>query len=288
MSRLEQGQGELLRNPAKRFLEFKNMYSKEEVTIKGKTKEVKVFDKCGFNWSEKVGEEWVQNFVELPLEFAVLNGDWVNFKGWSETEKCKYWSNEVKTADDLISIRNKDGIVYEFTLNQMWGKVKGSTVKDEAMSKKVKADLKGLNVKQHSSIYVAIKNEETEEFELINLQIKGANLSGVKDTPTPPSGWWNFSKKYKSGNSLYTNYVQINDWTVEDGELGEYGVLNFTLGSKISADENEEIETLYQEMEAYHKFYTDKPKETVVEAEKVLAAANVDEDDEPDEEKLPF
>lgn len=281
MSRLEQStQGDLIRNPAARFLEFKNMYTKEEVVLKGKKKEIKVFEKCGFNYSEKVGEEWVQHFVDLPLEFAVLNGDWVNFKGWNETEKCKYWSNEVKNADDTISIRNKEGIVYEFTLNDKWGKVAGSKVKDELLSKKVNAALKGLNVKQHSSIYIGLKNEDDGSFELVNLQLKGANLSGVRENEdkSKPSGWWNFSKKYKQGNALYSKFVQVNDYTVEDGELGEYGVLNWEMGSKIGDEDNEKLEELFNQLEEYHKFYLNKPK-VVVEETKAELVTTEDDDD---------
>jgi len=288
MSRLEQGQGDLVRNPAKRFLEFKNVFNKEEVIIKGKPKEIKVFEKAAFTYAEKEGEEWINHIVDLPLEFALLNGDWVNFKGWSETDKCKYYSNEVKNADEVISIRNKEGIVYEFTLNQMWGKVAGSKVKDEAKSKEVKAALKGLGVKQHSSLYVAMKNEDSGEFEMINIQIKGANLSGVKDSETP-SGWWNFSKKFKPGNVIYKKYIQLNDWVVEDGELGEYGVLNWSFGSLISEEEEEQIEVLFKELESYHIYYLDRSKEVVKAVPEVPALTTKDDDDESQIlDKLPF
>ena len=294
MSRLEQSSGtELLRNPSSKFLEFKNVYGKEEVTIKGKKKEVKVFEECKFVYAVKEGEEWVQHDVKLPLEFAVINGDWVNFKGWNETEKCKYYSNEVKGPDDIISLRNKDGVVFEFTLNEMWGRTTGSKVKDEVASKKVKSILKGYGVKQHSSIYIGVRSREDDSFDLMNLQIRGANLSGIKEPEkNVPSGWWNVSRKYKQNNLLYTNFMQINDWTVEDGELGEYAVLNWTIGDKIDAEDNERLDLLFDNLAAYHKYYLNKPKEEEVKTESKTESKPVEKDEphfaEDIDDDLPF
>jgi len=283
MSRLEQNTGgELLSNPAKRFLEFKNYYTKEQITTgKGKKTEVKVFDKCGFTWSEKVGEEWIQHQVDLPLEFAIINGDWINFKGWNEEDKTKYYSNEVKDATSVISIRNKEGIVYEFTLNDMWGRVPGSKVKDEAKSKLVKAKLKALGVKQHSSIYVGIKNREGD-FELQNFQLKGANLSGSKEPDNQPSGWWNIQKALKASKKIYTHYIQMNDWITESGELGEYGIVNFTVGDALTAEDNEQLEVLYEDLVKYHEYYTSK-NEVAPVAEAVAETVT-----ETAEDELPF
>lgn len=278
MSRLEQSTGgELVSNPAKKFLEFKNYYTKEQITTgKGKKTEVKVFDKCGFTWSEKVSDEWIQHDVDLPLEFAIINGDWVSFKGWNEEEKTKYYSNEVKDAKSVISIRNKEGIVYEFTLNDMWGKVENSKVRDEVKSKEVKAKLKALGVKQHSSIYVGMKNAEGE-YELVNFQLKGANLSGSKNEDNKPSGWWNISKALKATKKIYTHNIQMNDWITEDGELGEYGIVNWTVGDALTAAENDQLEVLYNDLVKYHEYYTSKSAVApVVEA----VMAPIAEDDE--------
>lgn len=286
-SRLEQPTGgELLSNPAKKFLQFKNYYTKESITVKGKKKEVKVFDKCGFTWAEKIDEEWVNHEVDLPLEFAIINGDWVSFKGWNEEEKTMYYSNEVKDAKSVISIRNKEGIVYEFTLNDMWGKVEGSKVKDEAKSKLVKSKLKALNVKQHSSIYVGMKNDEGN-YELVNFQLKGANLSGSKNEDHKPSGWWNVSKALKAAKKIYTYNIQMNDWITEDGELGEYGVVNWTLGDPLTSEQNEELEVLYNDLLKYHEYYTSKntaaPVAEAVSEPVAEPVAATEEDDE-----LPF
>lgn len=258
MSRTEQQVGgQLIPNPAKRFLEAKNNYTIEEiVTAKGKKTEVKAFDSVSFGYSEKNGEEWEQKTVELPIEFAILNGDWVNFKGWNETEKCKYWSNEVKDADSVITVRNKEGVAYEFTLNQMWGRTTGSKIKDEKQSKEVKAKLKELGVKQHSSIYVVLRDTN----EIINLQLKGANLSGSKVIDNQPSGWWNVSKKFKPNNNLYKYWFQINDWIEEEGEMGNYGVVNFTQGELISSEDGVQLDALFDELAEYHKYYTTKPE----------------------------
>lgn len=272
-SRCEQNVGgQLIPNPAKRFLEVKNNYTTETITTgKGKTKEVKVFDSVSLGYSEKNGEEWEQKTLDLPIEFAILNGDWVTFKGWSETEKCMYWSNEVKDADTVITIRNKEGVAYEFTLNQMWGRTTGSKVKDEKQSKEVKAKLKELGVKQHSSVYIVLRDTN----EIINLQLKGSNLSGSKNPENQPSGWWNISKKFKPMNNLYKYWFQINDWIEEEGEMGNYGILNFTQGELINKEDGEPLDVLFDELTAYHEYYIKKPE--VAKEEPVYAIDEVDE-----------
>lgn len=274
-SRCEQNVGGLLiPNPAKKFLEVKNNYTVEEITTgKGKKTQVKAFDSVSLAYSEKnSSDEWEQKTLELPVEFAILNGDWVNFKGWNETEKCKYWSNEVKDSDALITVRNKEGVVYEFTLNQMWGRTTGSKIKDEKGSKEVKAKLKELNVKQHSSVYIVLRDTN----EIINLQLKGANLSGSKNPDNQPSGWWNISKKFKPMNNLYKYWFQINDWVEEEGEMGNYGILNFTQGELINKEDGIELDSLFDELTAYHEYYSSKP-ELVKEETPVLDT--VDSDD---------
>jgi len=255
-SRTEQNVGgQLIPNPAKKFLVAKNNYTVEEiVTGKGKKTEVKVFDSVSLQYSVKEGEEYINHDIALPVEFAILNGDWVNFKGWNDSDKCGYWSNEVKDANSNIVIRNKEGIVFEFTLNQMWEKVKGTKNPTEK-AKEVRARLKELNVKQHSSIYIVFRDTN----EIVNLQLKGSNLSGSKDPEHQPSGWWNISKKYKPGNNLYKYWFQINDFLEQEGEMGNYGILNFTQGELINAEDSVVLDQLFDELTAYHKFYTDKP-----------------------------
>lgn len=257
MSRTEQQVGgQLIPNPAKRFLEPKNNYSVEEiVTGKGKKTEVNVFDSVSLGYSEKNGEEWEKKTIDLPIEFAILNGDWTNFKGWNKTDNCMYFSNEVKDSTSTITIRNKEGIVFEFTLKEMWEKVPGTKNKTEN-AKSIAARLKELNVKQHSSIYIVLRDTD----EIINLQLKGANLSGSKDVANQPSGWWNVSKKFKPNNNLYKYWFQINDWLEETTDIGTFGILNFTQGELISKEDGVQLDVLFDELEAYHTYYKSKPE----------------------------
>jgi hypothetical protein len=267
-SRCEQNVGgQLIPNPAKRFLEPKNNYTVETITTaKGKKTEVKAFDSVSLGYSEKNGEEWEQKTLDLPIEFAILNGDWVNFKGWNDTDKCKYWSNEVKDNTSTITIRNKEGIVFEFTLKEMWEKVPGTKNKTEN-AKNIAARLKELNVKQHSSIYIVLRGTD----EIINLQLKGSNLSGSKDPENQPSGWWNVSKKFKPNNNLYKYWFQINDWLEETTDIGTFGILNFTQGELISKEDGVSLDALFDELAAYHEFYTNKPELVKEESEVAIS-----------------
>lgn len=268
------GEGVFMSNPSKKFLTFKNNYTKETVTVKGKKSEVVIFDNCTFQWSEKIGEDYVTHDIELPIEFAILNGDWVNFKGWDKTTESYYYSNEVKTPDAPIHIRNKDKVVYTFTLNDMWGVIPGSKIKNEAKAREVKAKLKELNVRQNASIYIAMKNEEGV-YEINNIQLKGSNLSGLKDK-TILSGWWNVSRKLKNSKKIYTHFIEINDFFTESGELGEYGIPNITLGEKIDEDTLEILETLFQELTEYHKIY----EKTAIAPEATLPESKEEEEKE--------
>lgn len=278
MSRLNPGENNFLPNPCSKFLNFKNIYTKEIVKIKGKEKEIKVFDSCGFEWGEKdADDKWVSHEVRLPIKFAILDKDWVNFKGYCDADKTMYWSNEVKTATDVINIRNKDKTVYSFTLNELWGKTPGSKVKDEAKSKAVKAKLTALGVKQHSSIYIALVNERGE-FEMANLQLKGANLSGSKDVS--PSGWWNVQKDFSKFNKIYTHFLEINNFIVESGELGEYGILNYELGDVISAEDTEVINDLARQLETYHVEYSKKAEVSTPEPVTAMEHSDLPFDEE--------
>lgn len=289
MSRLEQiASGELLHNPAKRFLEPKNNYTVK--TIKnddGEDEEVKVFKDMSFVYSKKNESDEYENFnVELPIEFAVLNPQFISFKGWNETESVRYWSNEIDSFNDndLISIRNKEGIVFEFTLAQKNEKVPGTKNSTDA-AKEIQGKLKQLGVKQYSSIYAAVKTDDGE-FETINFQIKGSSLSGemepkrkafkgtdaafekeIKRIRENQVGFWAFNKKhgtnkfkYPTSGKMITNYVQINDFIKVKGEIGTYGILNFTIGDVISKEDNEKLDVLHAELTAYLKYYTTKPE----------------------------
>lgn len=265
------GNAEFLENPCKKFLTFKNIYTMEETVIKGKKKEIKVFDSVAFTYATKEDDEWVNHTVDLPLEFAILNGNWISFKGWNDTDKCMYYSNEVNNADQQIHVRNKEEVVYSFTLNQLWGKTPGSKVKDEALAKTTKGKLAALNVKQHSSIYVALRNDDNS-FELANFQLKGANLSGSSnETLEYPTGWWNVNKQLQKSKTLYSHYHQFNDFITESGELGEYGIVNWSLGDRIQDADNDSIQELFSELHIYHQAYllknTDKVDSSVEEAE---------------------
>lgn len=270
MSRLSPGENNFTPNPSTKFLTFKNYTTKEILQVKGKPKEIKLFDGCGFEWSKKnENDEWENFKLPLPIEFVMIDKDWINFKGWNQDTSTMYWSNEVKNSSDTINIRDKDSVIYSFTLNDMWGVVPGIKVRDEAKKKEIKAKLLSLGVKQHSSLYIAMKNDK-DEYELMNIQLKGSNLSGSKTVT--PSGWWNVQKEFNKGNKIYSHFIQINDYITEEGEMGEYGILNYTLGELIPSDDLPIIDALAETLENYHAEYAkrdikDLPEETPEEVD---------------------
>lgn len=290
MSRLDPnaGKAEFVSNPCGRFYEMKNKYTVENVVTKaGKKKEVKVFDKVALEWTERVENEdgdveYVRHERELPIEFAFIDPDWVHFKGWNKDTSTFYRSNEVNSPKLPITIRSKDGDVLTFKQEDSWQKVKGTkNLTDDAME--IKQEIKGLQVKQYSSIYIALKNADGS-IELANLQLKGANLTGrriiakdfdseadfkaaFKENKENPVGWWNYSKTI--ANSMYDYWFQINDWVTESGELGEYGILRMVKADKIGKEENEELTAMAKVLKEYHIWYLNKGKEVVVETDEI-------------------
>lgn len=269
----EMQSGTFLDSPVKKYLEVKNHKDEIEVEVKGKKKMTSVFDRLSFQWSEKVDDEYQRHLVELPVEFAIIDSDWKHYKVWDKENNCFIQTNEVSKNDEIIKVRRRGDILFEFTMNELWEKEADKQTPTKR-SLEVKAKLKELDLKQYSSIYAAMKNEEGV-FELINFQLKGSQLSGLKDEPI--TGYWNINKvltnklPFKEKNEWmqnayvqqalgkkYTNFHQFNDWLIGELDGKEYGVLNWTLGGEISADEAEEIKQLALELDAYHKEYRKK------------------------------
>lgn len=246
---------DFIKNPCKKFLTLKSVNDIEEITTKGGgKKEIKVLSGAEFEYSipgENEGE-WIKKEVKLPLEFIILDDSWTNYKGWNDEKKMYYRSNEVNQNDQLITIKGKDGVVFEFTKDQYWGNIPNSKIKDEETSKRIKDTLKTLNVSEHGSIYIAMKNEDGE-FEIVNLQLKGTNLRGSKDYPN--DGWRKFSTKLKNSGVKYSNYIQINDWTTGESNLGDFVILNYSIGEVIPEDDMQKAIELGTELENYHNQY---------------------------------
>lgn len=124
-----------LLNPAKKFIEWSGSEGK-------------------FKFYDKDKKESV--FIELPFTFLVLDR-LSTCKGWNESDKIGYWSNEVRnTKTDLITVRSKNGIVMTGVYEQV----------------KEKLSSKGLDYIQ--SVYVCIK--EGKDYIMANLQLKGSAL----------------------------------------------------------------------------------------------------------------
>lgn len=259
---------EFVSNPCKKFLTVKGVKEETEVTKKDGTKKI-ISELVGAELEyqvrpEEEGGEWTKESLKLPLEFIIIDDSWFNFKGWNEDEGMYYRSNEVNSSDRPILIRDKEKVVYEFTMDDYWGNIKGSKMKDEETAKATKGKLKALNVSEHGSIYVALKKEDGT-FELVNLQLKTTNLRGSKDHKD--AGWRKFSKKMKDMGLKYKNFVQINDWTTGTFQEKDFVILNYTIGDKITQEELDQAIELGKELEAYHNQYLNKPQEEEVRQE---------------------
>ena len=92
----------------------------------------------------------------LPISTAFIVLDQLNtVKGFSEAKQTGLWSNEVRGIGDKLTVRNKDGMVATGT----WSDVKVTQ-----------------GAKFTKSIYAMAKTG-SDEYELINFQVKGAALT---------------------------------------------------------------------------------------------------------------
>ena len=240
-------QKEILENPCKKFLKWTTV--KEVLTIDGD--EVEKIKGGTWQYYDKDTEEKVN--IKLPLEFAILNNDLVAFKGYDEKNKRGVWSNEVKDKDHLVNLRTKDEKLLSFKLSEY---------------KLNKDKITGFGGKYTKSVYIAVSVQGN--FEIWNLQLSGAALTGAVDMETPdPSekedGWFGFTKVNKS--KLYSNFINVDGFKPKKKGSSKFTIPVYSVGEDISEEDSQKLNELDKELNAYFDYYFSKPE--VVKEEKV-------------------
>lgn len=268
MSRTKQRESSYLegpKNPATKFMTFKNVKEKEKLKS---GKEVEVFNRIALEWTEKdENGDWQKITSELPMEFAILDKDYTMFRGFNKETNTNVYSNEVKDRNEIINIRNKNGVLFSFTLAEYfdWDR---QEKKYSDKAKEVRKELKDLNAKEHKSVYIALK--ENGEIKLANLQLRGMNLKGknfdwkdpiaAKEAQENPTGFKALTKFERDG-FLYKNWIKVDSWFEEETELGTFGIADFKLGDKITPEESDILNDLDTQLQEYLDAYKSKPVE---------------------------
>lgn len=229
-------------------------------------------------WYDKENQQEVE--VALPFSFIVLD-ELQTLSGFNDSQQSGYWSNEVRNSQGILVARTKQGIQARGTYQ---------IIKEMGLN--------GLKFAQ--SVYVAFKDEDTEELVIGNIKMTGAAMSA----------WIDFKKKFdvsqcavyitdepkraKKGRNIYFVPVfegqNLNDATKQaavklDEDLQRY--LNTYLQRKPDEDDGGVTEEADEPADDIHNIAgVDKPAEPTKKAVKEdVEIENLDEvaDDEEDE-----
>jgi len=143
----------------------------------------------------------------LPISTAFIVLDQLNtVKGFLEAQQTGIWSNEVRAVGDKLTVRNKDGIVATGT----WSDVKATQ-----------------GAKFTKSIYAMAKTG-SDDYELINFQVKGAALTA----------WIEFVDSIGGDSGLYSDTViAIKEATDEKKGAVKFKKPLFSVVSNTLSDE---------------------------------------------------
>ncbi len=229
-------------------------------------------------FDKELGDAGEKVNIPLPFRFAVLNADYVTFKGYDEKRKRGVWSNEGSKPEHQITIKAKDENLLSFKM----GDYSVDKSKDQASEKervtKLKDAVKGTTAKYTKSVYIAVDVEG--EWEIWNLQISGAALSGSPvdfnkmSVEEKKEGWLNFSNNNRA--KFFSNMIEVNEYKLKKKGDSKFTIPVFTIGSEISAEDGKVLDTLDKELNKYFDYYH-KPKGEKKE----------EEQDEPDDVEIP-
>lgn len=191
--------------------------------------------------------------VPIPLPFRFLALDQLStIKGWNESLKGNYSSNEVKYMNEILNV-----VTYHKDYS-------GKSVKTEfvkGLYSDIKEKIKAAGAHYVKSIYIML-----EDGSLANLQLKGSACQA----------WGDFTKKSKSRLS--------EEWvTVEKAIEGKKGAVKyytpeFKFDKSLSENENTMADDAFAILETYLKAYLVKA-EPVVQSIDSDVLATIDEDD---------
>lgn len=264
-------QDELVANPAKKFLKWANIQTVKVVD----GEEFKKITGGEFRYSVKNEDtgEWSNISVEMPFEFAILNGDCFSWKGTDETKNNRFvWTNEVNGYTKSVTLKGKEK--GENTSNLMSFNREDYSNKDKKEA--IKEKLSGFAADYTQSVYISPKTKDGFT-EIWNLQLQKAPLTGGNgkkrgneiDPEDKYDGWFGFMKQcqLKSVNTL-KNTIVVNSYKAKKNGDVKFMIPVYEVGNPIAEQEDAQLTVLFEELEAYHKVdaakYNSKEEETLV------------------------
>jgi len=217
-------------------------------------------------YDKDLGEKGEKVNIELPFKFALISDELVTIKGFSKAKQCGIWSNEVRKPEQILTVRDKDGIIAEFSLKEY---------------KNNKAILKEAGASYCKSIYIAVNGENG--WEMMNIQAKSSVLTGGADPENmteddKQDGWFGFTK-YNKGK-LLSNMINVDSYKLRRNGKVRFSVPTFTIGEVISPENIDALEKLNDELEDYLKFYFNRPKDTTESTEQEEVAVDSESEDD--------
>lgn len=232
----------LVESPVTKWYQWKNQYDKNDNPVGGT-----------LVWYNKETE--TNEPVELPFSVALINDSCVTFRGFSESTKESVWSTEAFDKNHLVILKNKQGELMRFKLGEY---------------QKVKDQVIGHNAKYAKVLYAAVRNEKTDEFELIGITLSGACLTGGVDQDNfdvseKMHGYFNATKTIGKVK-LFSNYLTFKDSAIKKKGKSKFFVPVFESGQLITEKENDELMKLNTLLDDYHDYYYNqiKPEATPV------------------------
>jgi len=199
-------------------------------------------DQC-FEFYDKEARKKVK--IQLPFKFLFLQ-HYVTVKGWSNAAGSGVWSNEVySTAHEIIEVKDSNGTICK------------------GLYKKNKAIIDASGGQYHRSIYCM-----TPEGEIVNLQLKGTSVGGIKENSSldkiPVKGWNLFHSGDKNKKIQGVAHLLDNQWIeVKEFKRGENGTVSYTipffeLGASITQEENALAVLAAEKLQNYMDLYFSK------------------------------
>lgn len=219
----------ILENECKKFFKWSTLEDSEG-KITGAT----------FVYWDKENQKNVE--AKLPFTFALLDDSCMTIKGYNERTGQGVYSNEVNHPDhELVIKSNKETLL----------KFKRSDYKAN------KDAIEGFGGKYHQSVYGAMLNEKGE-YELINLQLKGAALTGAVDESNPEeddknAGWMNFKKFFKT--KMYSNMITVKDYKLRKKGKTRFTTPLFEVGSEITKEQSKIFDNMDIALKGWFKYY---------------------------------
>lgn len=203
--------------------------------------------------------------VDLPLKFLFLE-HYHTVKGWSDSAGSGIWANEVfLTGTEELTVKSKAGVI-----------AKG-------LYKDIKTQVNNAGGNYYRSIYVML-----EDGSIVNIALKGAAIGGIKkEKSASKKDEPGYSDFYKA-NQNQTDYHWIECNGVAEGKSGsvKYSIPVFTIGEKISDDENAlanaAAKELQDHMTAYMATEPTRKHSEVNKYEEATATASTEDLDDLD------